>query len=62
MERDFPETVEAKPELLGYHFSLAGLPAKAVEYWQRAAQFAAKRSAMVEALGHLRQALEQLKV
>ena len=34
--RDFPETVEAEPELLAHHCAEAGLAEKAVGYWLKA--------------------------
>jgi class 3 adenylate cyclase/predicted ATPase len=56
----FPETVANEPELLAYHFTEAGLTVQAIEYWQRAGQRAAERSANHEAIAHLTKGLEQL--
>src|SRR2546428_8207488 len=47
LESQFPETVEAQPELLAHHFTEAGLTEKAVGYWQKAGQRARERSAHV---------------
>jgi predicted ATPase len=60
LEAQFPETVEAQPELLAHHFTEAGLTEKAVGYWHKAGQRAAERSAHVEAISHLRQGLALL--
>jgi predicted ATPase len=61
LEAQFPETVEAQPELLAHHYTEAGLMAQAVGYWQKAGQIAVQRSAHVEAIAHLHQGLELLK-
>src|SRR6266568_3925209 len=58
----FPETVENQPELLAHHYTEAGLIAQAVGYWQKAGQSAVQRSAHAEAIVHLRQGLELLKM
>jgi class 3 adenylate cyclase/predicted ATPase len=57
----FPETVEAQPELLAHHCTEAGLMEQAVGYWHKAGQRASERSAHLEAIAHLRQGLELLK-
>ena len=61
LEAQFPETVEAQPELLAHHFPEAELTGQAVVYWYKAGQKANDRSAHVEAIAHLRQGLELLK-
>ncbi len=48
------------PERLGHHLTEAGLPERAIPYWQKAAEVAIRRSANVEAVGHLKKALELL--
>jgi predicted ATPase len=58
----FPETAETQPELLAHHCTEAGLIAQAVGYWQKAGQSAVQRSAHAEAIVHLRQGLELLKM
>src|SRR5207244_6244826 len=58
LEFQFPETVEAQPELLAHHCTEAGLIEKAVHYWYHAGQRASERSAYVEAISHLRTGLE----
>jgi predicted ATPase len=61
LEEQFPETAEMQPELLAHHSTEAGLTEQAVHYWHHAGQSAAKRSAHVEALAHLRQGLALLQ-
>jgi predicted ATPase len=61
LESQFPETVEAQPELLAHHYTAAGLNAQAVSYWHKAGQRAIERSAYVEAIGHLRTGLALLQ-
>lgn len=61
LEKDFPETVESEPELLAHHCSESGLAEKAVNYWLLAGQNAMKRSANIEAEGHIRKGLETLE-
>ena len=48
------------PERLGHHLMEAGLLERAIPYWQKAAEVATRRSANVEAVGHLKKALELL--
>ncbi len=57
MEREFPEYVTSRPEVIARHYDLANEPRKAVEYYQRAGESAAERSANEEAIGHLQRAL-----
>jgi hypothetical protein len=58
LETKFPERVEAEPQTLAHHFTQARLSAEAVDYWLRAGERAAARSANVEAVAHLRRGLE----
>jgi hypothetical protein len=53
LERQFPETLESRPELSAYHLTRAGLVAKAVHFWLKAGERAAARSANKEAIAHL---------
>jgi predicted ATPase len=62
LESQFPETAEAQPELLAHHYTEAGLTEQSVTYWYKAGQRAIERSAHVEAIAHLRQGLELLKI
>jgi predicted ATPase len=61
LEQNFPETTEAQPEILGHHFTEAGLAEPAIPYWQRAGEIASRHSANVEAIDHLTKGLELLK-
>src|SRR5262249_44293469 len=61
LEAQFPETVEAHPELLAHHLTEAGLTEHSVAYFYKAGQRASERSAHVEALTHLRQGLTLLQ-
>jgi len=60
LEGRWAELGEQRPELLALHQTEAGLHAQALVQWQRAAGKAAARSAEVEAISHLRQALAVL--
>jgi predicted ATPase len=53
----FPETVEAQPELLAHHYTEAGLTTEALDAWQQAGRLASERSAHQEALAHLARGL-----
>jgi serine/threonine protein kinase/predicted ATPase len=53
LESRFPHTAETQPELLGRHFTEAGLTDRAVSYWLKAGQRSRERSANTEAIGHL---------
>jgi len=59
---DFPDTVEAQPEVLATHYTEAGLIDQALPFWQRAGQRALERSANQEAIRHLNRGLELLGV
>jgi TOMM system kinase/cyclase fusion protein len=61
LEGQFPEMAEEQPELLAHHCTEAGLIAQAIGYWYTAGQSAVQRSALVEAIAHLRQGLELLQ-
>jgi predicted ATPase len=55
------EIADTQPELLAHHFTEAGLDDIAIDYWQRAGDRAAERSANVEAISHFRRALELVR-
>src|SRR5262249_16760385 len=57
LEARFPQTSETQPELLGHHFTEAGLTEKAIGYWLKAGQRSRDRSAFPEAIGHLTRGL-----
>jgi class 3 adenylate cyclase/tetratricopeptide (TPR) repeat protein len=58
--RHVPEMAETQPELLAHHHTEAGNHEQAVHFWYRAGQRALSHSANVEAIAHLRKALEGL--
>jgi len=60
LETRFPEIVQTQPELVAHHYTEAGLAEQAVKHWYEAGQQALQRSANLEAVGHLRKALEVL--
>lgn len=60
LEAEFPETVEAEPELVAHHYTEAGLNEQAVGYYHQAGKRATQRSAHVEAINHLTKGLEVL--
>jgi tetratricopeptide (TPR) repeat protein len=49
---------ETPPEVIAHHFTEAHQPERAIPYWLKAGQNAARRSANVEAIAHLRQGLQ----
>ncbi|MFY9821882.1 MAG: AAA family ATPase [Thermoanaerobaculia bacterium] len=53
----FPETAETAPEILAHHYTEAGLIEPAIDFWDRAGSLASRRSASLEAIGHLDRAL-----
>jgi class 3 adenylate cyclase/predicted ATPase len=61
LERQFSDVCEGQPEVLARHYARAGLPEQAINYWQRAGDRAAKRSANQEAVAHFRNALGLLE-
>lgn len=52
-----PEIAELQPEMLAHHYTEAGQAEAAVRCWLQAGRNAARRSANVEAIAHLRQGL-----
>ena len=61
IEQEFSDVCETQPEVLARHYAQAGLPEQAINYWQRAGNRAAKRSANKEAVAHFRNAIELLE-
>ncbi|MBV8119266.1 MAG: AAA family ATPase [Alphaproteobacteria bacterium] len=57
LEESFPTLAERQPEFLAHHFTEAGLPEKAVEYWCRAGRQSEVKGALVEAIAQLRRGL-----
>lgn len=60
LEERFPEIRQTQPELLAHHYTEAGAPEQAIDYWIEAGQQAGRRSANLEALGHAGRGLEVL--
>jgi class 3 adenylate cyclase/tetratricopeptide (TPR) repeat protein len=57
LESRFPKIAEEQPELLGHHYTAAGVASKALDAWEQAAKRAVERSANVEAIAYLNSAL-----
>ncbi|MCS3452014.1 MULTISPECIES: adenylate/guanylate cyclase domain-containing protein [Bradyrhizobium] len=57
LEKEFPELIEAEPELLARHCAEAGFNEQAIRYWRAAGEKAVRRASNREAIGHFRQAL-----
>jgi predicted ATPase len=60
LEKQFPEVVTAQPALMAHHCIESALSEKAVDYWLKAGQQAAARSAVTEAVSQLRKGLDLL--
>ncbi|MEM8932661.1 MAG: hypothetical protein AAGE94_15870, partial [Acidobacteriota bacterium] len=52
---------QTAPEVLAHHLARAGLPERAIPFWQQAGEAAFMASANREAVDHFRQALDALK-
>lgn len=61
LAQELSDVCETQPEVLARHYAQAGLPEQAINYWQRAGDRAAKRSANQEAVAHFRNAIELLE-
>ncbi|WNG13765.1 protein kinase [Cystobacter fuscus] len=61
MTERFPWLVLSKPEVLAHHYTKAGENERAIPYWAQAGLRARMRSAPVEAVSHLTQALKLLR-
>ena len=57
IESEFPDKADSQPEVLAHHFAEAGAILRAVPYWHEAGKKALGRSAGIEAITHLEQAL-----
>jgi class 3 adenylate cyclase len=60
LEERLTDAGEAGPEVLAQHWTNAGLAERAIPYWRRAGERAARRSANLEAITHLNKGLELL--
>ncbi len=57
LEGEFPEVAETQPELVAHRYAAAGLPARAIDHYRRAAERAMAASANAEAIAHLTRGL-----
>ena len=55
-----PDLIESQPELLAHHLTEAGAADEAVSYWLKAGKRSLERSALREAVSHLRHGLQLL--
>jgi class 3 adenylate cyclase len=60
LEEQFPEMVQAQPELVAHHYTGAGLIAQAIPYWQKAGEQAVQRAAFSEAINYFAEGLSLL--
>ena len=60
LRQHFPEIEAQQPEVVARHLTEGGQKGEAVAYWERAGRQALARAANLEAIGHLRQALDAL--
>ncbi len=60
LEQRFSDLLVTAPEDAAHHFSAASLPARASAYWLRAGRRAIERSAITEAIAHLRAGLKEI--
>jgi predicted ATPase len=60
LEDKFSAIVASQPEIAAHHCTEAGLVEPAIDYWLKAGQHAARRSANVEALNHFARGFDLL--
>jgi class 3 adenylate cyclase/predicted ATPase len=60
LEEQFADIVASQPEIAAHHFTEGGLVEPAVDYWLKAGQHAARRSANTEALNHFARGFDLL--
>jgi class 3 adenylate cyclase len=53
----FASLAESEPEIIAHHFTEAGLPELAIEWWSKAGEQSLKRSSIAEASSHLKRAI-----
>ena len=53
----FASLAESEPEIIAHHFTEAGLPELAIEWWRKAGEQSLKRSSIAEASSHLKRAI-----
>ncbi len=59
--RDFPDLVDARPEMAAPHFTESGRELEAIEYWLKAGARAVATYALHEAIDHYQRALELVR-
>jgi class 3 adenylate cyclase/tetratricopeptide (TPR) repeat protein len=62
LERGFPELLTSEPELAARHFDEAGMPERAIRYYQLAGERDTARSAPLEAIEHLSRGLQLVEL
>jgi class 3 adenylate cyclase len=62
LEQHYVDLIERQPELLAHHLTGGGANERAVDQWLKAGQYAATRSAHLEAISHLERGLGALRV
>jgi len=62
LEEKFPQTGDSRPEMLARHYAAAGNAPKAIAFWLRASRRCSERSENLEAVVHIRKALELVKL
>jgi class 3 adenylate cyclase/tetratricopeptide (TPR) repeat protein len=62
LEEKLPHIGDSRPEVLARHYSTAGNPPKAIAFWLRAGRRCGERSENLEAVVHIRKALELVKL
>lgn len=60
LERDYPEIAATQPELVAQHFTKAGRSMEAASWWRSAGERALYRSAYIEAVAHLHEAMRMI--
>jgi predicted ATPase len=61
LEKDTAGAATAEPQLIAWHFSEAGAPNQAINYYLKAAEGTTGRFALAEKVSHLRKGLDQLR-
>ena len=61
LETEFPGMAADEPEVLAHHLTQGKQVERAITYWQRAGEIAARRFAMVEAINHFTRAIELVR-
>ena len=61
LEERFPAARDTQPALLAHHYTEAGMTELALDYWQKAGQFAIERTANIEAIASLTKGLDLIE-